>query len=118
MISQTPAVYLTPLLCSCCGGRDDQEPIYVCFSCMNTQKVATFCVQCGRRHAYTLEEAVRMFNQTGTGINPTRTGIVYRFENGCPDCRPQARRLGICAFTADLDGESEHDSSASTAFEV
>jgi hypothetical protein len=73
-------------LCSVCGTGSRNGHVMICTDCVSPDQVRTFCRKCNVRHNLTVNKAADLFG--AAGINVVKTGLVYCFDNGCPQCSP------------------------------
>lgn len=73
-------------LCSVCGTGSRDEHVVICTDCVSPDQVRTFCRKCNMRNSLTLKKAYDLFDAANTKV--VKTGLVYCFDNGCPQCSP------------------------------
>ncbi|MBI4437850.1 hypothetical protein HY631_02770 [Candidatus Uhrbacteria bacterium] len=77
-----------PPLCSVCDARGKQEPILLCVDCAHPDRVRTYCAACHGRLDLSLGQAQELFLRAGLTVR--RTGVVFFYADGCPECCPDA----------------------------
>jgi hypothetical protein len=78
----------TEPLCSVCGELPMTEPITICKTCGNHDRVRSYCRLCHARTDLSLTRARRLYGYTGIRI--PHAGIVYIYKYGCPACKGTA----------------------------